>query len=48
MLTRKKKKNTQRQLSTHYQMQTDVNYDLITRTDSMKRMTIYNLETNQG
>ncbi|CDW71875.1 UNKNOWN [Stylonychia lemnae] len=47
MLTKKKKKNTQRQLSTQYQMQTDVNYDLITRTDSMKRMTIQALETDK-
>ena len=37
-----------RQLSTQYEMQTEVNYDLLSRSDSMKRMTIKNLDNEFG
>lgn len=42
----KKQMMFNRQMSSQYDMQTEVNYDLLSRSDSMKRMTIRNMDSD--
>eukprot|EP00347_Sterkiella_histriomuscorum_P020655 403336974 len=44
----RKQKGMNRQMSSQYDMQTEINYDLLSRSDSMKRMTIKNLDPHKS